>query len=315
MRNAFADEVTKIAAEDSRIVLLSGDIGNRLFDNLRNQFPKQFINCGIAEANMMSVAAGMGLSGLRPIVYTITPFTTTRCLEQIRVGVAYHDSPVIIVGTGSGLSYASLGPTHHSLEDFAILRAIPNLQVLAPWDANSLRVLLRLAIESNKPSYIRIGKKGEPPILPLESVPPIASAVSLTAGTDVCLVAVGTMAKEAQEAAEDLKALGISAEVALIHSIKPWPINFIDSLLQRHSAFVTIEEHALTSGFGEAFVAYLSRKKSNAAIEPLGAPDIFMPFVGSQSFARNYLNINSKSIVRVALNIIKSRRNGSSVIC
>ena len=120
-------------------MLLSGDIGNRLFDKLRAQSPSQFLNCGVAEQNMMGVAAGMGLSGLRPIVYTIAPFTTSRCLEQIKVDVAYHRAPVIIIGTGSGLSYASLGPTHHSLEDFAILRAIPNLQILAPWDTISLR--------------------------------------------------------------------------------------------------------------------------------------------------------------------------------
>lgn len=130
MRNAFADEVTQMAKADPRVVLLSGDIGNRLFDKLRVQSPSQFLNCGVAEQNMMGVAAGMGLSGLRPIVYTITPFTTVRCLEQIKVDVAYHESPVIIVGTGSGLSYASLGPTHHSLEDFAIFGPFPTYKCL-----------------------------------------------------------------------------------------------------------------------------------------------------------------------------------------
>ena len=140
MRNAFADEITKIAKSNPRLVLLSGDIGNRLFDTLKSQSRgKQFINCGIAESNMMSVAAGLGLSGSKPIVYTITPFTTTRCLEQIKIGLAYHNSPVVIVGTGSGLSYASLGPTHHSLEDFAMIQSIPNMTILAPWDQSSVR--------------------------------------------------------------------------------------------------------------------------------------------------------------------------------
>src|SRR5262249_62407666 len=107
--------------------MLSGDIGNRLFDTFREKFPNRFYNCGVAEANMMSVAAGMALAGLRPIVYTITPFVTTRCLEQIRVDVCYHEAPVMIVGVGAGLSYASLGPTHHSCEDIAFLRALPNM--------------------------------------------------------------------------------------------------------------------------------------------------------------------------------------------
>ena len=123
MRNAFANEMTKLAEERSDVCLLSGDIGNRMFDKFKEVAPERFLNCGIAEANMMSLAAGMALSGLRPVVYTITPFTTTRCLEQIRTGVAYHEAPVVIVGTGSGLSYAELGATHHSLEDLAILRA------------------------------------------------------------------------------------------------------------------------------------------------------------------------------------------------
>ena len=123
MRNAFAKEITRLAKSSSKLVLLSGDIGNRLFDEYKDNPNSNFLNCGVAEANMMGVAAGLAMSGLKPIVYTITPFTTTRCLEQIRVDVCYHNAPVIIIGTGSGLSYASLGPTHHSLEDFAIFRA------------------------------------------------------------------------------------------------------------------------------------------------------------------------------------------------
>ena len=160
MRNAFARVMTDLSQERSDVCLLSGDIGNRMFDRYKEVAPSRFINCGIAEANMMSMAAGMALSGLRPVVYTITPFTTTRCLEQIRTGVAYHEAPVVIVGTGSGLSYAELGATHHSLEDLAILRSIPNLQVCAPVDSLELRAQLRQAITEGHPTYIRIGKKG-----------------------------------------------------------------------------------------------------------------------------------------------------------
>ena len=137
MRNAFAKTMTELAKERDDICLLSGDIGNRMFDEFKKIAPNRFLNCGIAEANMVSMAAGMGLSGLVPVVYTITPFTTTRCLEQIRTGVAYHEAPVVIVGTGSGLSYAELGATHHSLEDMAILRSIPNMRVCAPADCQS----------------------------------------------------------------------------------------------------------------------------------------------------------------------------------
>ncbi|SVC89499.1 uncharacterized protein METZ01_LOCUS342353, partial [marine metagenome] len=142
--------------DDSRIVLLSGDIGNKLFDKFKEQSGKNFYNCGVAEANMMGVAAGMALSGLRPIIYTITPFTTTRCYEQIRVDACYHNVPVIIVGTGSGFTYAELGPTHHSCEDLAIMRVLPNMTVLAPADEVELRQCLRAALKQKGPVYIRI---------------------------------------------------------------------------------------------------------------------------------------------------------------
>ena len=164
MRDAFAKEVKLLAENNNEIVLLSGDIGNRMFDDYKKIAPDRFLNCGIAEANMMSMASGMALRGLRPIVYTITPFTTTRCLEQIKIGAAYHKAPIIIVGTGSGLSYAELGPTHHSFEDIAILRSIPDLNILAPCDSHELKAQFCDALKSDYPTYIRIGKKGEPQI-------------------------------------------------------------------------------------------------------------------------------------------------------
>ena len=304
MRNAFADEVTRLAGGDPRVILLSGDIGNRLFDKLRAQNPSQFINCGVAEANMMGVAAGMGLSGLRPIVYTITPFTTTRCLEQIRVDVAYHKAPVIIVGTGSGLSYASLGPTHHSLEDFAILRAIPNLQILAPWDANCLRKLLQEALAGSSPTYMRIGKKGEQPIAPIEAVPGIGGALHLHEGKDVCLLAVGTMAGCALEAAEMLKLEGLSAEVVLAHTVKPTPNALFEALSARFDAIVSIEEHAQIGGFGESFASFLVHRSLNRRMAIIGTADHFLSLVGTQSFARAHFGIDANGIAMAAKRLI-----------
>lgn len=305
MRNAFADEVTRLAKEDPRVILLSGDIGNRLFDKLRAQSPKQFINCGVAEQNMMGVAAGMGLSGLRPVVYTITPFTTVRCLEQIKVGVAYHNSPVVIVGTGSGLSYASLGPTHHSLEDFAIFRAIPNLQVLAPWDAKSLRACLQVAMQHNGPSYIRIGKKGEPDLTEDRHVPNIGEGFCFSQGKDICLLAVGTVAQEACNAAQVLRAQGVIAEVVLAHTVKPTPTEMFNDLLSRFDFFVVVEEHARTAGFGEAFLSHLARTGKVKKVVALGASDTFMPIVGSQKYARQHFQIDAPAIAQAARSLLQ----------
>jgi transketolase len=305
MRNAFADEVTLLAQADSRVVLLSGDIGNRLFDRLRAARPEQFLNCGIAEQNMMGVAAGMGLSGLRPIVYTITPFTTIRCLEQIKIDVGYHNSPVIIVGTGSGLSYASLGPTHHSLEDFAIFRAIPNLQVLAPWDTKSLRACIRMAIKSSSPTYIRIGKKGETDLSGNQVVPAIGSGLCLNPGSQVCILATGTVSSEAALAVNTLAEQGVSAELVLIHTIKPFSESVIDGLLSRFDALVTVEEHSKVGGFGESVLSLIARSGLQKRVEVLGTSDQFMPVVGSQEYTRQYFEINADSIVRATLRVCR----------
>src|SRR6266850_1904913 len=162
MRNAFAAEITALAGEDQRVILLSGDIGNRLFDDYKIRAPGRFFNCGVAEANMIGVAAGMAMCGLRPVAYSITPFVTTRCLEQIRTDVCYHEAPVTIVAVGAGLSYSGLGPTHHSCEDISFLRSIPNMVVICPGDAFEVRAALRAAMQQDRPVYIRMGKKGEP---------------------------------------------------------------------------------------------------------------------------------------------------------
>ena len=164
MRNAFASEITALAQEKPNLVLLSGDIGNRLFDKFKEVAPERFYNVGVAEQNMIGVAAGMAMSGLRPVTYTITSFTTARCFEQIRVDVCYHNLPVVIVGVGSGLGYASLGVTHHSCEDVAALGALPNMTVLAPGDALKPAPRMRAAMAHNGPVYIRLGKKGEPKV-------------------------------------------------------------------------------------------------------------------------------------------------------
>jgi transketolase len=304
MRNAFADEVTNLAAEDNRIVLLSGDIGNRLFDKLKKNTPQQFLNCGIAEGNMMSVAAGMGLCGLRPIVYTITPFTTTRCLEQIRVDVAYHNSPVIIVGTGSGLSYASLGPTHHSLEDFAILRAIPNIQILSPWDAPSLRACLRQALDSNVPTYIRIGKKGEKDITAIGNVPSIGAALSLQEGNEFCIIATGTIAHEAIKVSQMLNEVGKKHELILLHTIKPIPTTVIESIIKKHHNVFVIEEHSKIGGLGETCEVINSRTGNLCAMTTFGTFDEFLTNVGSQEHAQKYFNIDSDSIFQKIKKII-----------
>lgn len=297
MRNAFAETLTKLAQEDERVVLLSGDIGNKLFDSFKKVDAARFYNCGVAEANMMGVAAGMALNGLRPVIYTITPFTTTRCFEQIRVDVCYHEAPVIIVGTGSGLSYAELGPTHHSLEDMAILRTLPGMCVLAPCDAVELELMLRAALSQDRPVYIRIGKKGEPIIHQKTPDLRIGEAIVVREGFDITLLNAGILMPEVLKAADCLKERGISAEVVSFHSVKPLDTTYLQKADARFKLLVTIEEHSLIGGLGGAISEWRARENAMIPQLSLGAPDQFMHEIGSQKYAQVKYGLEAEQMV------------------
>ena len=301
MRNAFARAMTELAQERNDVCLLSGDIGNRMFDQYKEVAPTRFMNCGIAESNMMSMAAGMGLSGLRPVVYTITPFTTTRCLEQIRTGVAYHESPVVIVGTGSGLSYAELGATHHSLEDMAIMRSIPNMRVCAPADSLELVAQLRQAITDGRPTYIRIGKKGEPNLFGQDATLGIGNANSLITGKDILLLGVGPIISEGLKASEALKTLGVHLGVASMGSIKPLDGKFLQRCLATGcTKWISLEEHHTTGGLGSALREWLAKEKAmNIELHCMGIKDNFLHEIGNQNYVREKEGINASAIIKL----------------
>ncbi|WP_390129323.1 transketolase family protein [Synechococcus sp. HIMB2401] len=293
--------MTQLAKERSDVCLLSGDIGNRMFDHYKEVAPTRFLNCGIAEANMMSMAAGMALSGLRPVVYTITPFTTTRCLEQIRTGIAYHEAPVVIVGTGSGLSYAELGATHHSLEDLAILRSIPNLQVCAPTDSLELEAQLREAISEGKPTYIRIGKKGEPDLLTDHASLGIGKAHFLKKGGKVLLLGIGPILSEALQARTMLEKQDIQLAVASMGSIKPVDNEFLQQCVaEGYSHWISLEEHHRTGGLGSTLLEWFSEQQINTIkLTRMGVVDHFVHKLGAQEYVRESEGIDATSIVNL----------------
>jgi len=307
MRNAFADEATKLGQADPRVVLLSGDIGNKLFDNFKNKNGGRFINCGIAEANMMGVAAGMALSGLRPIIYTITPFTTTRCFEQIRVDACYHNVPVIIVGTGSGLSYAELGPTHHSCEDLAILRVLPNMTVLAPADEVELRQCMRAALKLNGPAYVRIGKKGEEIIPKRDDNFEIGHSITVRDGSDICLIGTGTIMPELLKAAEIMAAEGVSARVESCHTVKPLDVAMLEEVSNKASLIVVAEEHSRIGGLGGSVAEWLAAQiKNKPRLLTFGTDDEFMHEVGSQEYARAKYGLTAENIATKVLKALRA---------
>jgi transketolase len=298
MRNAFADELTRLGDEDPRVVMLSGDIGNRLFDKFRAKHPSRFFNCGVAEANMMGVAAGMAMNGLRPVAYTITPFVTTRCLEQIRTDVCYHEAPVTIVAVGAGLAYSGLGPSHHACEDIAFLRSIPNMVVICPGDAFEVRAALRASMQQDRPVYIRMGKKGEPVVHagPIENFR-IGKAIPVSDGKDVCLLSTGNMLPEAIKAAHSLGEQGISAQVVSFHTVKPLDEAFLKEAFDRFTLVATIEEHSLIGGFGAAVAEWLiDSRTTNRNFVRFGTPDAFFKKSGEQEYAREMLGLSAHQI-------------------
>jgi transketolase len=306
MRNAFADELTKLGNEDHRVVMLSGDIGNRLFDKFKDKHPARFFNCGVAEANMMGVAAGMAMNGLRPVAYTITPFVTTRCLEQIRTDVCYHEAPVTIVSVGGGLAYSGLGPTHHACEDISFLRALPNMVVMCPGDAHEVRAALRASMQQDRPVYIRMGKKGEPVVHagPLADFA-IGKAITIQEGSDVCLLSTGNMLPEAVEAGHRLKERGISAEVVSFHTVKPLDEDCLRNAFAKFRLVATLEEHSLIGGFGAAVSEWLADTETQPKkFLRFGTPDAFFKKSGEQEYAREVLGLAAHQIAEKILHAL-----------
>lgn len=298
MRNAFAKAITELAIADGRIVLLSGDIGNRLFDDFKARCPDRFYNCGVAETNMIGVAAGLAMCGLRPVCYTIAPFVTYRCIEQIRVDLCYHRLPVTIVGTGAGLAYASLGGTHHSCEEVGMLRLLPEMNVLTPADAMEVRALLRATFQQDQPTYMRIGKKGEPIV---HAAPPagltLGQSIPMRAGKDLCLLANGVLLPIVLQAADRLAAEGITAEVISFPTVKPLDEAALRRIFAAHTLIATIEEHSVLGGFGGAVAEWLAdHPHPEARLVRFGTPDTFYRDIGDQDEARTHFGLTSEAI-------------------
>lgn len=291
MRNAFAQEITELVTENEDIVLLSGDIGNRLFDNYKKAAPDRFFNCGVAEANMTGMAAGLAKSGLRPVTYTIAPFATVRCLEQIKIDICYHNLPVVIVGTGAGLSYAALGPTHHSCEDIGMLRLLPNMSVVCPCDPIEVKLALRQALHSDGPVYIRLGKKGEPSVHKEEPEFVIGKSITLKNGEKLCLLSSGNTISMALSLAEKFEKSGVSTRVESVHTVKPIDQDLLKDVMSSFAVVSTIEEHSLIGGLGSAVAEWKVDNDVNTPVLRFGTSDSFLSTVGSQQYARESLGL------------------------
>jgi transketolase len=300
VRNAFAAELVEQADEYENLVFLSGDIGNRMFDSFKEKFANRFYNCGIAEANMTGVAAGLALSGKKPITYTITPFNTARCYEQIKIDVCYNNIPVIIVGVGAGLSYASLGATHQSLDDIAMMKNLPNMNVFCPGDAMEVRACVREALRLNGPAYIRLGKKNEP--VYNESIPllKLGKMNVHRNGEKVCLISCGNILPVAYECVELFKKDNISPELISCFSVKPLDEEYLEEAFEKFDLVISIEEHGM-GGLSAGIMDLIHEKRMDfKKYLKIHSADQFYSYTGGQTQARIAAGLEASQIIEKA---------------
>ena len=299
MRQTLVSKLMEFAERDPQMMVVSGDLGYSVFEPFMAKRPDQFINVGIAEQNMIGLSAGLALSGKNVFAYSITPFASVRPLEQIRMDVCYHRLPVRIIGTGAGLSYGTLGPSHHGTEDLALMRAMPNMMVCAPADKHELAAIMDLAVKHDGPMYIRIGRASEPDV---HAKPPALSpgqgAMVFDEGDDFAILACGNMVFESIQAARKL-AEGPHAQRGKVVSmpfVKPLDEKLVLKLAAGMPIF-TAEEHSRIGGLGSAVAEALADGGVRApAFKRFALPDAFQKRVGTHAYLRALNGLDATSL-------------------
>lgn len=275
-RGVFGQAILAVASEHPEMMVLSADLGNSSgLDRFKKTYPEQFLNTGIAEQNMIGVAAGLAKEGHNVFATSFAPFISMRAAEQVRMNLGYMQMNVKAVAIGSGVSMAFLGNSHYGIEDAAVMRAIPNMTVVSPADCAEIFKVVEAAAKFSGPMYIRLtGAVGNPPVYTEDYEFQIGKAITLRQGKDITLIAIGSMVYESLEAAKLLESQGVSATVINMHTLKPLDTAIIDNALKQSKLIVTIEEHSVIGGLGSAVAEYKSAKKGPPQLI-LGLPDAF----------------------------------------
>ena len=282
MRDAFSNTLVELAKADSNVHLLTGDHGYALFDSFRRECPKQYINAGIAEQNMVGMAAGLAKSGFRPIVYGLAAFIPVRVLEQIKLDVAHDSLPVIFIGDGAGFVYSHLGTSHQSTEDIACTRAIPNLNIYSPADRFEVTACMYAAYNASSTSYIRMGKSDRGDIHQSE-LPTLLNTlleVRKSRNTKLAILATGSMVQTALNLVdEDF----IQAAVWSVPTIKPINIEQTVDICRSNELIITLEEHSILGGLGSV-VAEIASEYAPTRIIRIGVQDRFSQYCGTYEY-------------------------------
>jgi transketolase len=305
-RDAFAATLERLAAENGKILAVCNDsVGSSKLSGFKTRFPERLVNVGIAEQNMVGVGAGLANGGHLPFVCGASPFLTGRALEQIKADISYSNANVKLVGISSGMAYGELGPTHHSIEDFAWTRALPNLPVIAPCDRIETAAAVEWAARYNGPCFLRLSRVGVPDLLPEGHKFVLGKANLLREGSDVTLIANGTLTHRMVKAAEILAARGIEARVLNLATVRPIDEEAIIAAATETGAIVTAEEHTIFGGLGSA-VAEVVVEHAPVPVKRLGVPGIFAP-TGSAEFLLDEFGMGPVAIAEAAEAVIKRK--------
>jgi transketolase len=299
-REAYRDALVSLMGVDERLLCLDTDTG--LFKGVDfGPASERYVNIGIAEHNLMGTAAGLAASGWMPFVNTMATFAATRALEAVKVDIAYNAVPVRIAATHGGLSAGHLGPTHHSLEDIAVMRTLPNMTVLVPADAAQTGSLVAQSLELPGPVYIRLGRKATAPLDDDPGAPELGRLQCLRAGEDVVAVAAGPHPiAAALEAAEELGAEGLSVAVFNAHTIKPFDVGTLAEAVAEAALVVTVEDHWRAGGLGGAVAEALAETTPRRVVR-VGIPDTFAKTVGGHEYLLEHHGVHAAAVTEAVL--------------
>ncbi len=299
MRKTSLDQVYELARQDPRVVFIGSDLGAGTLDQFRDEMPERFFMEGVTEQNIIGMAAGLAMEGYIPYVNTIATFITRRCFEQVAVDLCLHNLPVRLIGNGGGLVYAPLGPTHLAVEDISIMRALPNMTVVAPVDKEEMARFIPQTLDMPGPVYIRLAKGGDPIVSRGELGFEVGKAIAMREAGDILFVSTGVMTNRALEAAEALAGSnGPACGVLHMHTVKPLDEDATLAYADKVRGIVTLEEHTLVGGLGSAVNDLLVDRLGRAAppVLRLGIPDRFPDKYGTQDELLGYYGLQPDAI-------------------
>ncbi|MEZ2223741.1 transketolase family protein [Rhizobium sp. RCC_161_2] len=305
-RDAFAATLEALASADQTIVAVCNDsVGSSKLGGFKSKFPERLINVGIAEQNMVGVSAGLANGGRIPFVCAASCFLTGRALEQIKADISYSNANVKLIGISSGMAYGELGPTHHSIEDFAWTRVLPNLPVIAPCDRIETAAAIEWAASYAGPCFLRLSRVGVPDLLPEGHKFVPGRANLLRDGRDVTLIANGTLTHRMMKAADILARQGVDARVLNMATVRPIDEDAIVAAARETGAIVTAEEHSIYGGLGSA-VAEVVVDNAPVPMKRLGVPGIYAP-TGSAEFLLDEFGMAPSAIAEATLALLKRK--------